>query len=73
MVPTECDCSDGVKVERDFETSRMAEELLASAYEIVLPISKGLPASKSRSVHGRLSLRRQMGMQTRPAAGVHPW
>ena len=35
-----------IRVERDFEPSRLAAELLATAYELLLPIDTGRPKPK---------------------------
>jgi hypothetical protein len=57
-----------LKVERDFEYTRLQEELMACAYELLAPIVRRLIASKrkdrSEAGSGRLS-----GLEKRDAAG----
>ena len=53
MSLTDFDVDVGIEVERCFESSRLEKEFLATAYEIVAPISIAPAANKSRSVRSR--------------------
>jgi len=44
----------GIEVERCFESSRLGEEVLVMAYEIVAPISVAASAGKSRFARSRI-------------------
>lgn len=74
MADSEIDGERGViKVERSFEGSRLAEEILAGAYEIVLPMSMERAACNSRLVRAGMGWRRRQDLRSRSVTGVRPW
>ncbi len=60
----------GIEVERCFESSRLGEEFLATAYEIVAPISITAPAGKRRFRRSRLSFSREVNHEFLTMQGV---
>ena len=74
MADSEIDGAIGViKVERSFDGSRLAEEILAGAYEIVLPMSMKRAACSSRPVRVGMGWRRRQELRPRFVTGVRPW
>jgi len=70
MSPTKCKVDGEIEVERCFESSRLEEELLAEAYEIVAPISIASACARPRPARCAMRFRREINREFQRSEGV---